>query len=308
MGGTVFQLEFRDQATQAKVPTTAQVTISYTDADVAAAGGDEASLAIAIFDGTNWVPLPSTVDRAARTVTATTVIDATFALVAAPPATTDQAMDYAVENGWFFAQAYGLGGAGGIGYTVTDADGIPFWTEFQRLGGVPVVGYPVSQRFMYGGFVTQVFQKMVFQWRPESNSVAFVNVFDELSRVGRDGWLLSMRQTPQAFDTSPDTGLSFEQVMARHLDMLKQDPAIEAFFLGTPDWLNRYGLPVSYADFGNVFVIRAQRAVFQRWKVDVPWAAAGEVTVANGGDLGKEAGLWPLAATAPLPAVATSAR
>jgi hypothetical protein len=39
--------------------------------------------------------------------------------------------------------------------------------------------------------------------------------------------------------------------------------------------------------------------VFQRWKVDVPWAKAGQVTVANGGDLAKEAEILPSDVLAP---------
>jgi hypothetical protein len=52
-------------------------------------------------------------------------------------------------------------------------------------------------------------------------------------------------------------------------------------------------------DYGNVFVVRAQRAAFQQWKVDVSWAKAGQVVIANGGDVAKEAGLYPDLATAP---------
>jgi hypothetical protein len=33
--------------------------------------------------------------------------------------------------------------------------------------------------------------------------------------------------------------------------------------------------------------------VFQEWKEDVPWAKAGQVTVALGGDIAKEAGILP---------------
>ena len=61
-----------------------------------------------------------------------------------------------------------------------------------------------------------------------------------------------------------------------------------------------YGLPTSrVVDNGNHNVIRLQRAVIQQWKVDVPWARAGPVTVANGGDVGKEAGLFPAGAITP---------
>ena len=35
-----------------------------------------------------------------------------------------------------------------------------------------------------------------------------------------------------------------------------------------------------------------QRVVMQYWLVGTPWAAAGSITLVNGGDLSKEAGLW----------------
>ena len=53
---------------------------------------------------------------------------------------------------------------------------------------------------------------------------------------------------------------------------------------------------------GNVMVLRAQRGVLQKWLVDTPWASAGQVTVANSGDLAKEAGLLPADALVPQPA------
>ena len=46
-------------------------------------------------------------------------------------------------------------------------------------------------------------------------------------------------------------------------------------------------------------VVRAQRATLQYWKEAVPWAAKGSVSVANGGDLAKEAGLFPWLAVSP---------
>ena len=59
------------------------------------------------------------------------------------------------------------------------------------------------------------------------------------------------------------------------------------------DPMTFYGLPTSaVVDNGNHYAIRLQRAVIQQWKVDVPWAKAGEVTVANGGDVAKEAGMF----------------
>ena len=52
---------------------------------------------------------------------------------------------------------------------------------------------------------------------------------------------------------------------------------------------------------GNHFAIRLQRAVLQQWKVAVPWANAGQVTIANGGAIGAEVGLFPAFALEPQP-------
>jgi N-acetylmuramoyl-L-alanine amidase len=64
-----------------------------------------------------------------------------------------------------------------------------------------------------------------------------------------------------------------------------------------------FGLPASRVeDMGNHYAVRLQRAVIQLWKVDVPWAKAGQTTVANGGDIAKEAGLFPGEPLRPAPA------
>lgn len=58
-------------------------------------------------------------------------------------------------RGAFFAEA---GGDDGGGYAVLDQDGVLFWTEFVRLGGVAAVGYPISRHFEREGFRAQAFQ------------------------------------------------------------------------------------------------------------------------------------------------------
>jgi len=55
-------------------------------------------------------------------------------------------------------------------------------------------------------------------------------------------------------------------------------------------------------NMGGVLVLRAQRKVYQQWLTTVPWAKAGQVVTANGGDLAKEGGLFQGAAMTPLPA------
>ena len=95
-------------------------------------------------------------------------------------------VEFAIPGGRFFRQT---GPGDGRGYAVTNAEGVPFWDEFQRLGGPQVVGYPLSRRFAWDGLVTQVFQKAVFQWKPAEGRVDYINVFDQLSVLGKDEWL-----------------------------------------------------------------------------------------------------------------------
>jgi hypothetical protein len=211
--------------------------------------------------------------------------------------------DYDVPGGHFFTQANGRpAGEDVSGYAVTNADGIRFWDAFQQMGGVPALGYPVGRRFTLDGFVVQPFQKSIFQWRPAEEQVWMLNTLDWLHAAGKDQWLQAFRQTPPPADTAPDAGKPWEEVLARHMAFLDMNPSLKARFTSEPDWLNRYGLPVSVADYPSVYVVRAQRVVLQQWKADVPWAKAGEITVANGGDLAKEAGLLPTWAVVPEPA------
>jgi hypothetical protein len=127
-----------------------------------------------------------------------------------------------------------------------------------------------------------------------------MNTFDVLHDRGKDAWLQAYRQTPPPQDTSGDAGLSWERVVARHLAMLDKVPqALKQQFLADPDWLDHYGLPVATQETAESVVVRAQRAALQYWKIDVPWASKGTVTVANGGDLAKEAGIFPGTATTP---------
>jgi len=168
------------------------------------------------------------------------------------------------------------------------------------LGGVYVLGYPVTRRFDMDGFVVQAFQKSVLQWRPERKGFDFLNTFDVLHDRGRDDWLQVQRQTPPPADTTADRGLPWDHVVARHVAMLDKVPGpLKDAFLGDPNWLDHYGLPVATQETDNSVVVRGQRAALQYWKQDVPWAARGSVTVANGGDLAKEAGMFPWQAVVP---------
>jgi hypothetical protein len=207
--------------------------------------------------------------------------------------------DYDVSGGHFFSQTNGRKNSP-AGFTVTDEAGIPFWTAFKTLGGADVLGYPVTRRFEMDGFTVQAFQKSVLQWRPDQKAFAFLNTFDVLHERGRDDWLQIYRQTPRPLDTAADAGLTWMGVVARHLALLDGvPPPLKQEFLADPDWIDHYGLPVATQDTPNSVVVRAQRASLQYWKVAVPWAAKGSVSVANGGDLAKEAGVFPWLAVTP---------
>jgi hypothetical protein len=220
-------------------------------------------------------------------------------LVAAllPVSSQAAALDHAVPNGWWYSQA---GVPNELGFAIVDDGQARFWSEFKRLGGVDALGYPVSQRFVLDGFTVQATQRVVMQWRPESGAVAFVNVFDKLHDLGQDGWLRSVRQTPEqaSFD---EGGKAWEQIVRDRLALMDGHPAIKAKYLGAVgDPVAANGLPTSpVVDVGNNYALRAQRVVFQEWKVDVPWARAGDVTVALGGDIFKENGRIPSEATRP---------
>ena len=217
-------------------------------------------------------------------------------MLIAPP--TSGVLDWDVPNGHFFQQTNGFSGAGSLGYTVTDDSSAAFWTEFQRLGGVQVVGYPVSGRFQYKGFLTQAFQKLALQWRPELNQVVPVNVLDDLNQRGSDAWMDRERQVPPAADTSADTGLDFPDIVSRHVALLDAYPELAAFYAGEDDAFDRFGLPLAVKNYGPFVAVRLQRATLQLWTVDTPSAQAGSVVTGNGADLAKEIGLWPPEATA----------
>ncbi len=212
-----------------------------------------------------------------------------------------EALDWAISNGRFFTQASGQpAGIRRQGFAVTNEGGIRFWDEYQRLGGEQALGYPISRRFRWNNFTVQAMQKGVLQWRPEANQAYFVNILDELSIQKKDQWLLTVRSTPNPLGAEFDAGRPWDQVVAARLALMDGHPAIKEKYYSSPVPMIQYGLPTSrVVDMGSHFCIRLQRAVIQLWKVDVPWASAGTATVANGGDLGKEAGIYPKEALIP---------
>ena len=210
--------------------------------------------------------------------------------------------DFWVLNGYYFTQTGGSPRAD-QGYSITDENGVLLWSEFQRLGGVDALGYPVSRRFTWDGFTVQATQKVVLQWRPEQGRAVFVNVLDEMTRAGEDDWLATQRLLPEPTAFAGEDGMTFDEIVAHREALLDDYPALRAAYFDAPDPLAENGLPVApVTDVGPALVLRAQRRAFQLWKEATPFAQAGDVTVVNAGDLGKEAGLYPASATEPEPA------
>lgn len=216
------------------------------------------------------------------------------------PVADSRSTDYGIPGGWFYTQSGGDTRDPQDGFAVRDDSEAMFWTAFGELGGVETIGYPVTNRFKWQGFTTQAFQKAVLQWRPEAGTVAFANVFDDLNRLGYDGALEESLIPPQ--ESFSESGLAWHEVIAGRLALLDEEPALREAYQALDDPLRWYGLPQSgVREFGNGLLrtIRLQRAVLQLWTREVPWASAGTVTVANGGEEAKAVGMWPAAASQP---------
>ncbi|HUX87560.1 MAG TPA: S1C family serine protease [Chloroflexota bacterium] len=205
--------------------------------------------------------------------------------------------DFPIPNGHFYSQASGHGVT--AGFTITNDGGANFYSEFTRLGTVDRLGYPASRRFMSGGFLTQATQKALLQWHPEIGKIQLANVFDEFTQLGLDPTLDNTYEIPPTGDNTVDRSLTWSQVVSRHLALLNQNPAIRARYFADPDPIDDFGLPQAAAAYGNVFVIRCERAAFQQWTAATSFARSGEVTVVNAGDLAKQLGLVPAVAVDP---------
>ncbi|MBV9579359.1 MAG: DUF2029 domain-containing protein [Chloroflexi bacterium] len=219
--------------------------------------------------------------------------------VSLPPTATD----WPVHDGWFYGEA---SDATGMGFSIVNDDYAQMYSEFTRLGGWQVLGYPASQRFVWHGALSQVTQRAVLQWSPVTGQVDFANILDLLHDQGLDAELQQEDQIPPPMDVD-EAGLPYETIAANRLSWLDARPAIRAAYCAAPgggDPIELWGLPTSLAvnmggPGGDVYVLRTQRAAFQEWVAGAPWAAPGQVTVVLAGDLAKEFGLLPPDALVP---------
>lgn len=230
-----------------------------------------------------------------------TLLLALLLVVCKLPASADPLLDYDTENGHFYTQANGRPlEQSPEGFQISDDDGVFFWRDYLWFGGVQVLGYPISRRFEWDGFVCQATQRAILQWDAGARQARLANVLDQMSALGRDNWLREARLVPRPLDQSVEKGMSPAQVTARRLSLLDANPAMRAAYYAAPEPLALYGLPTSEAtDVGQAYAIRTQRGVIYRWKDAVPWAGANQVSVGNAGELFKEAGFLPAEATVP---------
>lgn len=205
------------------------------------------------------------------------------------------AADWGISDGHFYTQPNGQPAlTSPTGFAVTNQDGIPFWNEFQRLGGTAVLGYPVSSRFSYRGKTTQVYNRAVFQWNAEVRKVELTNILTDIEEAGKGDWLAQTYRVPARVPASFDSGKNWDQIVGDRLALLKSAKAIEDKYRSAPDPMAVYGLPDSpVVDQGDHLAVRLQRTVLRLWKQDKPFAKAGEVTADNSGDWAIKAGLFP---------------
>jgi len=208
---------------------------------------------------------------------------AAMLLALAPQARGLECAGVDLDDGCLFTVTGGDTPESDDGYAVTNADGVPLW-DFVREKSTQAIGYPISQRWKEGPFTLQAFQKVILQWDPAGKRMNYYNTLDvladrypqvELPFVPAHQWL------------EADRAANFRTIIQNHKAILEQNAAIRDRFLSEPDWLNLYGLPVSYAELeidgqaGAVQMLRAQRAVFVIWNVPVPGATVGRVNLQN---------------------------
>ncbi len=220
-----------------------------------------------------------------------------LSLMIAPVAAAAQEkeLDYGTVGGHFYTQTNGYPlGANPAGFEITDEDGVPFWSEFQRLGGVDVLGYPISQRFSWDGFICQATQRAILQWDPVAKRVQLVNTLDLLSDRGHDAWLTAEAFIPAPGGLPPDPKGEFQTIFERRLAQLSSAQPISDFYRSNKLSLKLYGAPVSTPQrIGDFVAVRFQRNVL--------YHRAGDEQVIAGlaGDLAKRAGLIPKTAAQP---------
>ena len=213
----------------------------------------------------------------------------------------DAPPDYPIDNGHFYTQVVPQSGrTAGSGFSLTNEGGIPFWDAFQGLGGVAVLGYPCSRRFIWHGHVCQVTQKAVLQWDPRRKEVQLVNVMDYLSAAGMDGWLESEESVPRPAAEVSGSSIDWDGVVKSHYALLDNAPITRSFYFSSTNRQALLGLPRSRPqEFETRYSVRFQRGVLYVWKAGVDGVVEGLISVGSAGEMAIRAGLFDVEASTP---------
>ncbi len=215
-----------------------------------------------------------------------------------PAAAAVDPVDWDVPDGHFFTQT---GGGSGKGFSVMDDGDARMSREFYRLGGEAQLGYPISDRYEAGGLIHQAFQRAVLRWLPETDRAEIVSVFNEVSKANKDAWLLTSYRIPRPSNWAAEAKRTPAETAQHHQKWLDADQEMKAYYFAQEDPVAAYGLPMSeVVDQGSNTILRLERAVFQKWKRDMPFAPAGSVTQVLAGDVAKAAGFVPAESLRPI--------
>jgi hypothetical protein len=226
-----------------------------------------------------------------------------------PPPSPVTPTSWALPDGHFFALRAGQPADGQArGYAVTDAAGLPFWSEYQGLGGPHFLGYPRSNRYAgEDGATVQVFQRAALRAESPEAGITVVPLLDWLHQEGYDETLAAEHGIP-ALELPLPAEVAAETFEERVQWVLRDYPALQAYVASLPDALKLLGVPTSPVhDLGAYYAVRFQGGVLQEWKEEMPWANPGDVTAVNAGDIALTVGLIPGEVAAPTTATPPAA-
>ncbi|GIW06131.1 MAG: hypothetical protein KatS3mg060_0936 [Dehalococcoidia bacterium] len=189
------------------------------------------------------------------------------ALVTSPAAA--QEADSPLLGGRFYTQG---SSQSGLGFAVVDNDAAAMFSAYLAYGGPDYLGYPISRRFISGGYITQVFQNAVLQATP--SGIRPLSVMDLLSTAGLDGWLATNHLIPPV-DPAVDHAAALNEYASLR----------DAYGWLGPDLNGR--VTARAQDMGGVLTLRTQRTAIYESLID------GTIRYARAGEIARDAGIFP---------------
>ena len=188
----------------------------------------------------------------------------------------DLPADFPIEYGHHYPQGANTPYAG---YEIRNQNDARWWDAYRRLGGMPVIGPPVSGPFALGGFEYQATRYGLLQRWVARNHIAPANALEIMDRAGHTEWLYQACQVPRPIED--DGSSSYAEAFDIRLGWLTHDAFRSAFeqnpnpvgqlTWSTADAVRRWGLPMSGHERRGPFMTqRFQRGVLQLWLDDLP--------------------------------------